>query len=90
MHVQIDGVTFVPHIPPSQFAGWTIGTALTALRRDSKLSLEKASEGICGKGYLWEIEHDMSNPGFQIVAALAKRYGISIDALAQTVVKEPQ
>jgi len=84
MSVVINGIEYVPRIrlkAPAELG--TLGQALRAMRKASKLSLDKAAEEIgCSKSYLWALEHDVGEPGLRMAAEMAGAYGIPLATLA--------
>lgn len=84
MRVEIDGIEYVPVARHGVYTGWTLGSALKSLRQDLSMTIDEASSGICSRSYLCELEADARRPGFRIIAGLAIRYGISLDALSMT------
>ncbi len=84
MSVSINGVEYVPRIrigAPKEMG--TLGNALRVLRKGAKLSLAKAAVEVgCSKSYLWELEHDRTEPGLRVAANLASAYGVPLATLA--------
>lgn len=61
----------------------SLGAALRALRESCGLTLEDASFAAgCAKSHLWSLERDVSMPGLDLAATLARTYGVSVDWLA--------
>lgn len=84
MIVVINGIQYVPRLTlkaPAEFG--TLGQALRAMRKQAKLSIDKAAAEIGrSKSYLWELEHDKAEPGLRVAAELAGLYGVPLATLA--------
>jgi transcriptional regulator with XRE-family HTH domain len=84
MSVVINGIQYVPRIKMTATAELgTLGQALRTMRKAAKMSLDKAAAEIGrSKSYLWELEHDKSEPGLRVAAELACMYGVPLATLA--------
>lgn len=84
MAVIINGIEYVPRIVlklPAELG--TLGQALRAMRKASKLSLDKAAASIgCSKSYLWEVENDKSEPSLRMATEIAGAYGVPLATMA--------
>lgn len=85
MSVIVNGIEYGPKIR-IRIEDKTLGQLLKESRKQTKLSLEKvASEIKCSKSYLWEVEHDKTEPGLLMARKMSEAYGIPLATMAATL-----
>lgn len=82
--VVINGVEYAPIVRASKSGTFeTFGAALKAMRKQSGMTLNEASDVIgCSKSYLSELENDRSQPSLKVGLAISEAYGVSLVSLA--------
>ena len=82
MRVEIDGVEYFPKAKVEMMPS-TFGEFLRRVRKSVSFSLDAASDAIgCSKSYLWELEHDRSEPSLQMAYCICNTYGVELITLA--------
>lgn len=82
MTVIINGIEYAPKIK-IRITDKTFGEMLRQCRKDAKLSLDKAAAEIkCSKSYLWDIEHDNTEPSLRMARAIAEAYSVPLATIA--------